>query len=300
MTAEQAQNSKAWHGNGLRPVRSPRPGQPELPPPWTDDMLDAWSSRTLRFLHDPGAGDGGSSDGGGILPAADAPTLHVLTKTLTELARFVGTLAQPGMGPRPGGCVCGAGTTAAPSDATADVFRREGDYWTLAWRGEVGRLRDMRGLHYIAQLLRDPGREFHALDLLNADGAGVLWASPRGGLELLDARAKVAYRQRLDDLRDELEEAERLADADRAARAQAERDAIAEQLAAAVGLDGRDRRAAAATERARCTVTQGIQRALKRANTVLPALADELRLRIKTGVFCVYVPDPPHPTQWVL
>jgi hypothetical protein len=29
-------------------------------------------------------------------------------------------------------------------------------------------------------------------------------------------------------------------------------------------------------------------------------LADELRLRIKTGVFCVYVPDPAYPTEWVL
>jgi hypothetical protein len=34
--------------------------------------------------------------------------------------------------------------------------------------------------------------------------------------------------------------------------------------------------------------------------TGLPALADELRLRIKTGVYCVYLPDPAHPTDWAL
>ncbi len=299
MTAEHAPNSKAWHGNGTRLVRSPPPWRPESPPP-AEEALDAWSSRTLRLLHDPGTGDRGSLDGGMIVPAADAPTLQLLTKTLTELARLVGTLAQHGTGPRPGGCICRTGTTAAPSDAAADAFRREGEYWTLAWRGQIGRLRDMRGLHYIAQLLRDPGREFHALDLLTADAAGVLRALPHGGLEQLDGRAKAAYRERLDDLRDELEEAERLGDADRAVRAQAERDAITGQLAAAVGLGGRNRLAAGPTERARCTVTQGIQRALKRAHTVLPALADELRLRIKTGVFCAYVPDPARPTHWVL
>ena len=73
-----------------------------------------------------------------------------------------------------------------------------------------------------------------------------------------------------------------------------------EELAAAVGLGGRDRRAAAAAERARSTVTHAIRAALKRVRGVLPVLADELRLRIKTGVYCVYVPDPAHPTDWVL
>lgn len=46
-------------------------------------------------------------------------------------------------------------------------------------------------------------------------------------------------------------------------------------------------------------MTQGTRNALKRVRKVLPALADELGLRIKTGVYCAHVPDPAHPTDWM-
>lgn len=114
---------------------------------------------------------------------------------------------------------------------------------------------------------------------------------------MLDARAKAEYRQRLRALRDELEDAEELGDAERLARARAEREAIA---AHAVGRGGRDRRTGAAADRARCTVTHGIRRALQHIRPARPTLADELRLRIRTGVYCVYVPDVTHPTDWVV
>ena len=56
----------------------------------------------------------------------------------------------------------------------AMLFRREGDYWTLAFGGTVVRMRDAKGLGYLARLLRHPHREFHVLDLLAGD-------APRGG-----------------------------------------------------------------------------------------------------------------------
>lgn len=268
MTAQHAPDSRAPHANSLRLVGSDLgeavAGSHQNP--------EGWSSST-----------------------ADLRVLHLLTRTLTELV--VGTLARREAGPQR--CACPTATIATAPDLTGDIFRREGEYWTLAWRGGICRLRDVRGLHYIAQLLRDPGRTFHALDLVNADSARVLPARRSCGVEVLDGRAKAAYRQRLRDLRDELEEGERLGDAERVTRAQFEREAITEQLAAAVGLGGRNR-LAAATERARCAVTQGIRNALKRVRKVLPALADELGLRIKTGVYCVYIPDPANPTAWVL
>ena len=195
--------------------------------------------------------------------------------------------------------VCWGGEGSA-TETTGNVFRREGDYWTIAWRGRRCRVRDVRGLQYIAQLLRDPGREFHALDLVGTSGFGLVDARRGDGVAALDATAKAAYRRRLDELRHDLEEAERLGDAGRSARARAEREALTEELAAAVGLGGRDRLAAATAERARCAVTQGIRLALKRIRNALPALANELTFRIKTGVYCVYVPDPAHPLDWVL
>ena len=61
----------------------------------------------------------------------------------------------------------------APSQPAADepamLFRREGDYWTVAFGGKVVRMRDAKGLGYLARLLRHPHREFHVLDLLVGD-----------------------------------------------------------------------------------------------------------------------------------
>ena len=54
-------------------------------------------------------------------------------------------------------------------------------------------------------------------------------------------QAKAAYRARVEDLREELEQARDWADHERAARAQEELDFIARELARAVGLGGRDR-----------------------------------------------------------
>jgi hypothetical protein len=64
-----------------------------------------------------------------------------------------------------------------------------------------------------------------------------------------------------------------------------------------VGLGGRGRVTGGAAERARSTVTHAINAALRRIRRSLPALADELALRLRTGTFCVYTPDPAHPTD---
>lgn len=54
------------------------------------------------------------------------------------------------------------------SQPTANVFRREGEYWTLAYQGTACQLKDVKGLHYLAFLLRHPGTEFHAAELVTA------------------------------------------------------------------------------------------------------------------------------------
>ena len=121
------------------------------------------------------------------------------------------------------------------------MFRCDGEYWTIVWRGKRCLVKDVLGLRYIVQLLRHPGREFHALDLVG----GCCSTRVRGGdgVAALDEEAKAAYRRRLRDLRDDLDEAERICDLGRAARAREEEEVLTEQLAAAVGLGGRDRRA---------------------------------------------------------
>jgi hypothetical protein len=42
---------------------------------------------------------------------------------------------------------------------------QDGDEWTFQYEGDVARLRDSKGLRLLAQLLRNPGQQLHALDL---------------------------------------------------------------------------------------------------------------------------------------
>jgi len=69
--------------------------------------------------------------------------------------------------------------------------------------------------------------------------------------EKLDDQAKAAYRQRLSDLREELEEAKERGNVERAEQAEQEIDALTREISRAVRLGGRNRQAASASERAR-------------------------------------------------
>ncbi|HET7618448.1 MAG TPA: hypothetical protein VFK20_08060, partial [Vicinamibacterales bacterium] len=151
----------------------------------------------------------------------------------------------------------------------------EGEYWSVAFDGDVLRLRDAKGLRYLARLLADPGREFHVIDLVvdergaDLDASGVVAridalqnAGDAG--EVLDARAKEAYRRRLAEIDQDLEDARQRGDAVRAEAALADRHFIARELARAVGLGGRDRRVGSAAERARASVTRAVRHAMSR------------------------------------
>ena len=67
----------------------------------------------------------------------------------------------------------------ATRSADENVFRREGDYWSVAFEGQTVRLRDLKGLRYLARLLADPGREFHVLDLVAVERGWSGDARPR-------------------------------------------------------------------------------------------------------------------------
>src|ERR687895_313731 len=53
--------------------------------------------------------------------------------------------------------------------ADLNIFRREGDYWSVLFEGRTVRVRDLKGMRYLARLLASPGREFHVLDLVAAE-----------------------------------------------------------------------------------------------------------------------------------
>ncbi|MGH8994116.1 MAG: ATPase, partial [Acidimicrobiia bacterium] len=170
---------------------------------------------------------------------------------------------------------------------------RDGEVWVLAFAGTEIRVRDRKGLHDLARLLASPGREIAALDLAGAAVVAV------AGDAVLDPAARQAYAARLRELEAELDDSDRNADSARSQRLAAERDAVVEQLTAAYGLGGRDRRLGpSAAERARSTVTQRIRDAVGHIEAGHPDLGAHLRASVRTGTFCAYVPS--EPVDWQL
>ena len=226
----------------------------------------------------------------GELAAAALATAEELG--MIELAGRLTKLGQEGPSEAP---------RAAPRPS---VLRREGEYWSVAFDGDAFRLRDSKGLRYLAFLLARPGQEVLALDLAAGGGPGPGPAaeddlSGEVGDVVIDRRARDAYRRRLDDLRETVEEAESFGDAERASRAREEIGFLARELAAGVGLGGRPRPAVSPSERARQSVTKAIKGALSRIAEQSPRLGAHLMTTVRTGTFCSYTPDPRSPISWV-
>src|ERR1700691_5593830 len=97
------------------------------------------------------------------------------------------------------------------------IFRKEGEYWTVGYGRKDFRLRDTKGLGYLAHLLHHPATEFHVLDLVGGitgeresetsdsahslprgegelEKAGIHIASLGDAGKMLDEQAKAAYR----------------------------------------------------------------------------------------------------------
>jgi hypothetical protein len=76
------------------------------------------------------------------------------------------------------------------------------------------------------------------------------------------------------------------------------REVLAVELARAVGLGGRDRRAASHAERARLNSTRAIRAAMANLARAHPSLGEHLSSTIRTGRYCSYTPDPRAPIRW--
>ena len=195
----------------------------------------------------------------------------------------------------------GTPADAAQPAADLNVFRREGDYWAVVFEGRTVRVPDLKGMRYLARMLGSPGREFHVLDLVGAESGNAARHPTLGDAgPILDEHAKDAYRRRLAEIEDDIEQAHALGDAERAAQAATERDFLVRELAGAVGLGNRDRRAASASERARVAVTRAVRKAMARLAEHDARLGEHLDRAVRTGTYCAYLPDPRAPVDWRL
>jgi hypothetical protein len=178
-----------------------------------------------------------------------------------------------------------------PGETDRNIFRREGEYWTLSLGNSLFRLRHSKGLALIAHLLHHPNREFHVLNLDSEASGGSTWLRLRLGSSLtseshsveaqaasaglgplLDASAKASYRTRLRELAEDLAESRSLNDLGRIRRNEEEIAQLNRELARAVGLNGRDRKVGSEIERSRIRVTNAIRTSLDKIGKNHPAM----------------------------
>jgi predicted ATPase len=179
------------------------------------------------------------------------------------------------------------GFAAGTPDATCrPSLRRRDAIWDIGYRGEAATVTDSKGLRDLATLLSRPGVDVHVLELVGSPiGSGA-------SIEMVDRTALAQYRQRLADLDDDIAEAEHHHDTERIARAEAEREALLDELRTVSGLGGQSRLTGAhAGERARKAVSARIKVAIGHLETPMPQLAAHLDEAIITGTWCRYRAD---------
>jgi hypothetical protein len=168
-----------------------------------------------------------------------------------------------------------------------EIGRHSDRLWTVRHGTRVAVVPDSTGMRYLALLAQRPGVEVSALQLVRATIGG----DPTSGRqparhEVVDRQALRAYRLRLDELDREMDELIAQHDDERAARVQAERDWILDEVAAVSGLGGAARTFTDDAERARIAVTKAIRRAVERVRAAEPTLGEVLATRVRTGGRC--------------
>ena len=209
--------------------------------------------------------------------------------------------------------LAGGGERPARPPSAADgaaTFRRDGDTRLVHLGSRSAVVRDLQGLRYVERLLAEPGREFHVLDLVavergalpsGADGGHDLDDDGRlgaGGMPTLDSAAREAYRRRLAEVDEDIDDATTMNDPGRRALAERDREYLVAELRRAVGLGGQPRSTGATAERARTAVTRSIRYALARLAEHHPVAAAHLEQHVSTGTYCRYVPDSIAPISW--
>ena len=196
--------------------------------------------------------------------------------------RRVGLIGDP-----PALARASAAAAAPVEPAPEPAMMREGATWAVSYGGRTVRLRDGKGVRDLAALLARPEQEVHCLELMGGTDVG----SEAG--PVLDQQARRAYERRIRDLQEDVDDALATNDPIRAERAEAELDALVQQLSGAFGLSGRSRATGSAAERARSAVGWRIRAALRQVAEAHPELARHLRNAVRTGTWCSYRPESP-------
>ena len=171
------------------------------------------------------------------------------------------------------------------------VFRKEGDFWSVSFDGKTIRLKDGKGPVYLSYLLRQPGHDFPAAELLKAvSGAAEVTVRSSAG-SAIDEQARAQYKARALEIQDELIEARKLNDSGRVAALQEELEGIAAEMTAATGLGGRRRVVGDTSEKARKSVSAAVSRTVRQVAAANSSLGEHLQKHISSGTALSYQSD---------
>ena len=175
-------------------------------------------------------------------------------------------------------------------------LRRDGADWVLYAGDERARLRDSRGLHYLARLLAGPRAEIAASALVVGQDAGPASLPARsstGRARRPTGRGWTNWKPR---------PTQRTGPATRTTPPLSGPNVRRSwrSLRSGLGLGGRAREFTSVDERARISVTKALRAAVDRMAGPAPLCAAHLRASLRTGRYCRYEPGPGGPTGWLV
>ena len=182
-----------------------------------------------------------------------------------------------------------------------------GASWWVTFESEKGFIKHTAGMARLARLLKAPGQELRALDLVAGSSPGrkshtaqiggdgldddAMHATGRLG-EILDEDTMKDLKRRAGELQEDLADARAANDEGRCVAIRAELEEIDEAMRTATAIHGRAREVANEDERARQTVWHTIEKALRAIEQDLPLLCQHLRGSVRIHHSCSYDPRP--------
>ena len=163
--------------------------------------------------------------------------------------------------------------------------------WRFTYGDHSVHVADSVGAQRLRHLLNHPWTDLSASELV-----GVVDQAPRH--EINDAATLRTYRDRIGELRTDIDQAERDHDIERASAVRAQLDELLDHLGPSIGLLGRTRTFSDSGERARVAVRKSLGRVFAAINEQDPEFGRCLHDSIRTGAICRFQPVGQFPSVW--
>ena len=175
-----------------------------------------------------------------------------------------------------------------PTVQSEPLFQQQGQFWRIRYDGTEIIVKPLKGMGYIADLLRQPGVPVEAVALVGVDQSSTTIAH-QPGLDLADEPTIKAVRDELEKKKRELKG---LKENDWMRRGPVNECIVQleDYLSHVQNQHGQARKVAGTAQRARTAVTIAINRAIDHLFAQHPTLGRHLKESIKTGTKVIYRP----------